>query len=164
MDRLKEEKEEIYQQKQKLKWMAEVEIERLKEELLQQKERDDLLRAQTNRSLKDKHVDFEKLYQDHKELEKEFDRQHERLREVWANVKEKNESLMLLEKLFEETKMKMSKEAEKEKALPQRWKTEEEVRKNGKHDFYIDFTLYMYRPFHTLVAKKSLSLAPFSCL
>ena len=32
---LKEEKEEIYQQKQKLKWMAEVEIERLKEGLLQ---------------------------------------------------------------------------------------------------------------------------------
>ena len=75
-------KEEMYKQRDQLKRMAETEIERLKEELLQQKERDDLLRAQTNRSLKDKHVDFEKLYQDHKELEKEFDRQHERLREV----------------------------------------------------------------------------------
>ena len=43
IDRLKEEKEETHKQKKRLKRMAEMEMERLKEELPQQKERDNRL-------------------------------------------------------------------------------------------------------------------------
>ena len=48
--------------------MAEIEIERLKEEIRQQKDRDDQLQSQVNRRLKQKMEDFEKLYRDHKQL------------------------------------------------------------------------------------------------
>ena len=62
MDRLKEEKEAMHQEKAKIKRMAKTEIERLEEELRHKKERNDRLRAQTNRLLKDKQANFEKLY------------------------------------------------------------------------------------------------------
>ena len=75
--------------------MVETEIERLEEELRQQKERDDRLRAQTNGCVKNKQVYFDKLYRDHKELEKEYDWQWERLKEAQEKVKDKAESLML---------------------------------------------------------------------
>ena len=53
--------------------MAEGEIERLKEELQPQKDWDDQLQAQANWCLKEKTKNFEKLYLEHKELEKEYD-------------------------------------------------------------------------------------------
>ena len=87
--------------------MAKTEIERLEEELRHKKERNDRLRAQTNRLLKDKQANFEKLYWDHKESEKEFDWQREKLKEAQAEIKEKNESLMSQEKFFEETNERM---------------------------------------------------------
>ena len=98
-----------------MKQMAKVEIRRLKGELRQQKEWDDHLGAQAKRCFKDKQEDFDKLYWDHKELEKEYDRQWERLKEAQEKVKDKAKSLMLQEKIFEETKVKMREEAKKEK-------------------------------------------------
>ena len=50
--------------------MAKTEIERLKEELRQQKDRDDQLQFEANQRLKEKSEDFDKLYRDHKELGK----------------------------------------------------------------------------------------------
>ena len=50
-----------------------MEIEWLKEELRQQKERDNLLRLQVNQRLKQKPKDFDKLYRDHKSLEMEYE-------------------------------------------------------------------------------------------
>ena len=49
--------------------MAETEIERLKEEIWQQKDPDDWLRWQVGLRLKQKSEDFDKLYQDYKKLE-----------------------------------------------------------------------------------------------
>mgnify|MGYP000229261692 CR=1 FL=1 len=51
-----------------------MEIERLKEEVRQQKDWDDRLRSQVNRHFKQKSEDFDKLYRDHKNLEMEYDR------------------------------------------------------------------------------------------
>ena len=45
------------------------EIEHLKEELRQQKDHDDRLRAQVNQRLKQKTEDFDRLYRDHKQAE-----------------------------------------------------------------------------------------------
>ena len=42
--------------------MAETEMERLKEEIRQQKDREDRMRSQINRCLKQKTDDFDKLY------------------------------------------------------------------------------------------------------
>ena len=64
--------------------MAEIEIERLQEELRQQKDRDDQLWAQANWRLKEKSENFDKLYREHKELEKEYDWQREKLKETRA--------------------------------------------------------------------------------
>ena len=52
--------------------MAEIEIEWQQEELWQNKGRDDRLQAQANWHLKEKHADFETVYRDHKENEKDF--------------------------------------------------------------------------------------------
>ena len=73
MDQFKEEKDALLQEKGKLRRMAETDIERQKEELRQRKEQDDRLRSQANRRLKEKSDDFDKLYREHKELEKEYD-------------------------------------------------------------------------------------------
>ena len=70
-DRLKEEQEKLMQEKDKLHWMAETEIERLKEEIWQQKEREDRACSQINWRLKHKTDDFEKLHQDQKQMEVE---------------------------------------------------------------------------------------------
>ena len=44
--------------------MAEMEMERLKEEIRQQKDREDRMRSQINRCLKQKTDDFDKLYRE----------------------------------------------------------------------------------------------------
>jgi chromosome segregation ATPase len=68
-DRLKEEKDKVLQEKDKLRKTAETEIERLKEELRQQKDREDRARRQINARLKQKTDDFEHLHRDYKRLE-----------------------------------------------------------------------------------------------
>ena len=73
MDRLKEEKEALQKEKDKLRRMAETEIERLKEEIWHQKGRDDRLRSQASRRFKKTSDDFDKLHHENKELEKEYD-------------------------------------------------------------------------------------------
>ena len=77
------------QEKDKLRRQAETEIERLKEELRQQKDGDNRLRSRVNRRLKQKTEDFHKLYWEHKQTEAdykrrgaEFDRQQDRLKEL----------------------------------------------------------------------------------
>ena len=67
---------------------AETKIERLKEELRQQKDRDDRLRGQVNRHLKQKTEDYDRLHREYKQAEAdhrkwgtEFDRQQEKLKE-----------------------------------------------------------------------------------
>ena len=79
----------MIQEKDKLRRQAETEIERLKEELRQQEDRDDRLRGQVKRGLKQKTEDFDRLYREHKQAEAdhkrrgaEFDRQQERLKEL----------------------------------------------------------------------------------
>ena len=73
--------------------MAEVEIERLKEELRQQKDREDRARCLINQRLKQKTDDFDQLHRDHKHLDAEHkklitesDRQQEKFRELWDEV------------------------------------------------------------------------------
>ena len=61
-DRLKEEKEKLLKEKEKLRRMAEVEIERLKEELRQHKVREDYARRLINQKLKQKTDDFDQLH------------------------------------------------------------------------------------------------------
>ena len=70
-DRLKEERKKLLQDKDKLRRMAKAEIARLKEELWQQKDREDWTRSEINRRLKKKTDDFEKLYREHKQMEAE---------------------------------------------------------------------------------------------
>ena len=79
-DQLKEEREKLLQDKDKL---------RRQEELCQQKDRDDRLRSQINRCLKQKIDDFDKLYWEHKQTEAnykrrgtEFDRKQDKLKEL----------------------------------------------------------------------------------
>ena len=69
-DRLKEEREKLLQE-DKVRGMAETEIKWLKEEIEQQKDREDRVRSQINQRLKQKTEDFEKLHRDHKQLEVE---------------------------------------------------------------------------------------------
>ena len=56
----------MIQEKDKLRRQAETEIERLKKKLRQQKDRDDRLRGQVRRRLKQKIEDFDRLYREHK--------------------------------------------------------------------------------------------------
>ena len=46
----------------------------MKEDLRRQKDRDEQLRSQVNRCLKQKTEDFDKLYQEHKQMEAEYKR------------------------------------------------------------------------------------------
>ena len=85
-DRLKEERDKLQQEKDRLRWHAETEFERLKEELRPQK--DDRLRAEVNRCLKQKTEDYGRLYREHKQAEAdhkkwgvEFDRQLAKVKE-----------------------------------------------------------------------------------
>ena len=73
----------------KIRRQAETEIVLLKEELRQQKDREDRMRPQINRRLKQKTDDFDKLYlerkqteADYKRLGSEFDRQQDILKEL----------------------------------------------------------------------------------
>ena len=68
-DRLKEEKDKLLQEKEKLRRMEEVEIEHLKEELRQQKDREDRARRLINQKLKQKTDDFDRLHRDYKHLD-----------------------------------------------------------------------------------------------
>ena len=61
-DQLKEEKENLLQEKGKLRTMAETEIEWRKEEIRQQKDQDDRLQLQVSQRLKQKWENFDKLY------------------------------------------------------------------------------------------------------
>ena len=60
-DRLKEERDKLQQEKDRLHRHVQTEIERLKEELWQQKDRDDRMCAQVNRFLKLKTDDYDRL-------------------------------------------------------------------------------------------------------
>ena len=90
--------------------MAETEIDRLKDELQQQKNQDDRWRAQSNCRLKEKTEDFEKLYREHTDLEKEYDRQRKKLKEARSEVKEKVEALAAQDRMFKETKERLQEE------------------------------------------------------
>ena len=61
----------MLQEKDKLQRSTEVEIERLKEELQEQKDREDRARRQINQKLKQKTKDFDRLRRDHKHLDAE---------------------------------------------------------------------------------------------
>ena len=111
----------MLQEKDKLLKMVETEIERLKEEIWQQKDREDGVRSQINRCLKKK-KDFKKLYRDHKHLEAEhkklgsnYDRQQENLKVARMELKEKMETLMDQHKMMIASVMKVLKEAVKER-------------------------------------------------
>ena len=97
---VKDEKDRLLQEKDKLRQMAEGEIERLKEDLRQQKDREDRARSQINRKLKQKTDDFERLHRDHKRLDAEHkklitecDWQQEKIRELQNEVTKKTEAL-----------------------------------------------------------------------
>ena len=79
-----------------------MEIERLKEEVRQQKDWDDRLRSQVNRHFKQKSEDFDKLYRNYKKLETDYDRQQDKLMQARAKLKQKTEALTMQEKLLEE--------------------------------------------------------------
>ena len=90
----------MLQEKDKLRRSAEAEIERLKEELRQQKDKEDRTRAQINRKLKQKMDDFDKLDRDHKQLDvehrklvAELDPQQEKWRELQTEVAKKSDAL-----------------------------------------------------------------------
>ena len=68
---MKEEKEKLLQEKEKLRRSAEVKIERLKEEHRQQKDREDCARRQINQKLKKKTEDFDRPHRDHMRLDAE---------------------------------------------------------------------------------------------
>ena len=62
--------------------MAGTEIERLKEELHQQKDREERARWQINQKLKQKTDDFDHLLLDYKHLEMEHKKQQEKMAEL----------------------------------------------------------------------------------
>ena len=64
----------MLQEKDKLQRMVETEIERLKEELRQQKDREDRARRHNNQKLKQKTNDFDRLHRDYKHLDTEHKR------------------------------------------------------------------------------------------
>ena len=74
------------QEKDKLRRMADTEIERLKQELHQQKAREDRARRQLNQNLKKKTDDFDHLHWDYKHLEMEHKKQQEKLVELRQEV------------------------------------------------------------------------------
>ena len=81
------------QEKDKLRRMVETKIKRLNEEIRQQKDREDRALSQINRCLKQKTEDFEKLHQDHKQVDVEHkklgskcDRKQEKMKEIWMEL------------------------------------------------------------------------------
>ena len=73
-------------EKDKLRRMADTEIERLKDELHQQKDREDCARRQLNQKLKQKTDDFDHLLRDYKHLEMEHKKQQEKMAEIWQEI------------------------------------------------------------------------------
>ena len=69
----------MLQEKEKLRRMAQTEIERLKEELRQQKDREDRARRQINQKLKQKTDYFDHLHRDYKLLDAEHKKQQEKM-------------------------------------------------------------------------------------
>ena len=51
------------------------------------------------------------MYREHKELGKEYDQQREKLKEARSEVKDKTKALVEQEKIFQETKERMNREA-----------------------------------------------------
>ena len=74
------------QEKDKLRRMADTEIERLKQELHQQKAREDRARRQLNQNLKKKTDDFDHLHWDYKHLEMEHKKQQEKMAELRQEI------------------------------------------------------------------------------
>ena len=74
-------------------------------------------------------------------MEKEYNQQWERLKEARAEMKEKAESLMLQETVFEKTKVKMREEAEQEKAKL----LEDQDRMLGRSKAMLDRVQAMYQ-------------------
>ena len=105
----------LQQEKDKIRRMVEMEIERLKGEIWQEKDTDDWLCSQVSRRLKQKTEDFDKLYQDHKKLETYYNWKQENLREVRAELKDKSEALTEQGQLMAETMTKVLEEAVKER-------------------------------------------------
>ena len=66
--------------------MADTEIDGLKEELHQQKDREDCARRQLNQKLKQKTDDFDHLLRDYKHLEMEHKKQQEKLVELRQEI------------------------------------------------------------------------------
>ena len=60
--------------------------------------------------LEEKSKHFDKLYREHKELENEYERQRERLKEARSELKEKTGALVEQEKILQETKDPMNRE------------------------------------------------------
>ena len=87
----------------------------MEEELWQQKDRGDQLRAQANRCLKEKTEYFEKLYRQHKELEKEYYRQRDKLKEARTEVTGNTEALAMQEMVLAETTTKLLEDTAKER-------------------------------------------------
>ena len=76
----------MLQEKDKLRRMAETEIKRLKEELRQQKDREDRARRQLNQKLKQKTDDFDHLHRDYKHLDTEHKKQQEKMAELRQEI------------------------------------------------------------------------------
>ena len=76
----------MLQEKDKLRRMVDTEIERLKEELHQQKDREDRARRQLNQKLKQKTDDFDHLLRDYKHLEMEHKKQQEKMVELRQEI------------------------------------------------------------------------------
>ena len=71
-DRLKEEREKLLKDKDNIRWQAETGIEWLKEELQQQKHREDRMRSQINWRLRQKTDYFNNLCREHKQTDVEY--------------------------------------------------------------------------------------------
>ena len=76
----------MLQEKEKLRRMVETEIERLKEELHQQKDQEDRARRQLNQKLKQKTDDFDHLHRDYKHLDTEHKKQQKKMAELRQEI------------------------------------------------------------------------------
>ena len=102
--------------------MADTEIDRLKEELHQQKDWEDRARLQLNQKLKQKTEDFDHLLRDYKHLEMEHKKQHEKMAELrkeihWTEtvlVDERAEKTKLLDEVAHQ-RMELHKQQHEEK-------------------------------------------------
>ena len=121
-DRLKEEKEKMLQEKERLRRNAETEVERLKEELRQVKDREDRNHRQINGKLKQKTEEFEQLHREYKRLQTEHKERTDELRQAvdrtaTAYANEQAETRRRLEEAEKvRTELLRQQQAEKERA------------------------------------------------